>query len=235
MGFCPQCGSALAEAGGFCPHCGKPAAAGAALTANTVSSNSAAPITNGKAIASLALGLFSLIPLLSVIAVVLGHLALSEIRKSSGRMKGEGMAVAGLVLGYLGTGFFLIVLVAAIAIPSLLRARISANEASAVQSIRTLNQAELRYQATHDKKGYTCELSELEASQLIFGLLTSGAQDGYSFQLQNCSIDRYQVIAIPMRRNTSGVRAFCSDEKNIIRVDPAGSSEACLVSTQILQ
>jgi type IV pilus assembly protein PilA len=234
MGFCPQCGNALAEDARFCPRCGFSAQPGAQSNRDSPGVYSI-PATNGKAIASLALGLFFLIPFLSVIAVVLGHLALSEIRKSAGTMKGEGLAVAGLVLGYIGSGLFLILIVAAIAIPNLLRARIAANEAAAVQSIRTLNQAEARYLATHPGKGYTCELSELEASQLIFGPLTSGSQDGYSFQLQNCSLDAYQVVAIPMRRNTTGVRAFCSDQQQLVRVDSGGSPDRCLNSGLVSQ
>jgi hypothetical protein len=41
---------------------------------------------------------------LSILAIIFGHLSLSEIRKSAGRLKGEGMAIAGLVLGYVGVG-----------------------------------------------------------------------------------------------------------------------------------
>jgi Domain of unknown function (DUF4190) len=56
--------------------------------------------TSGKAIASLVCGLFLFAFPLSILAVIFGHLSVSEIRKSSGRLKGEGIAIAGLVLGY---------------------------------------------------------------------------------------------------------------------------------------
>jgi hypothetical protein len=55
------------------------------------------------AIASLILGiLFVLFPL-SIPAVVFGHIALSQIKRSAGRLGGAGLAIAGLVLGYLGS------------------------------------------------------------------------------------------------------------------------------------
>jgi hypothetical protein len=50
-------------------------------------------------------------------AVVFGHLARSQIRKSAGRQKGAGLALAGLILGYLGVAFLLFVLL--IVIPAL--------------------------------------------------------------------------------------------------------------------
>src|SRR5713226_7615525 len=81
----------------------------------------------------------------AIVAVIMGHLSLSDIQKSAGRLGGKGMAIAGLVLGYLGLSFIPIVIIAAIAIPNLLRAKMAANEASAVASLRTYNTALSRY------------------------------------------------------------------------------------------
>lgn len=64
--------------------------------------------TSPLAIASLVAGLlgWTLLPLLgSVGAIVMGHLARSEIRRAPERLEGDGLAVAGLVLGYLAVGF----------------------------------------------------------------------------------------------------------------------------------
>jgi len=58
--------------------------------------------TSGMAVASLVLGLLWVCGLGSLLAVVFGHFALSEIAKSQGQMTGRGMAIAGLILGYLG-------------------------------------------------------------------------------------------------------------------------------------
>ena len=63
------------------------------------------PPTNGLAIASLVLGLVGLVavPLLaSIAAVVCGHLARSHIREAKGRLGGDGMALTGLITGYVG-------------------------------------------------------------------------------------------------------------------------------------
>ena len=87
--------------------------------------------TSVKAILSLVCGLLFFIPFLFIAAIVFGHLALSEIRKSAGRLKGEGIAIAGLVLGYIEiAGIPFLLIIAAIAIPNLLRARMAANESS---------------------------------------------------------------------------------------------------------
>ena len=69
-------------------------------------------------------------------AIILGHISLSRIKKSMGRLKGEGMALTGLILGYISLPFILII--AAIAIPNLLRAKISANEAAAASTVAPL-------------------------------------------------------------------------------------------------
>lgn len=58
----------------------------------------AAPQTNGKAIASLVLSLLGI----SILGVIFGHIASSEIKNSGGRQGGSGLATAGLILGWLG-------------------------------------------------------------------------------------------------------------------------------------
>jgi hypothetical protein len=69
--------------------------------------------TNGLAIASLVLGILWVYWIGSVLAVIFGHVALSQIDKSGGTQTGRGMAIAGLVLGWIGVGVLLIILVAA--------------------------------------------------------------------------------------------------------------------------
>jgi len=189
--------------------------------------------TSGKAIASLVCGIVNIFPLF-IIAVVLGHISLSEIKKSGGRLKGEGMAIAGLVMGYLGiVAIPIILFIAAIAIPNLLRAKIAANESSAVGSVRNLITAEVSYQAMNESAGFTCNLANL--SDLIDSQLAAGQKTGYVFALQNCSsevvsgpVTKFQITAVPAVHNSSGRRAFCADESNVIRQDSTGSAESCL-------
>jgi len=80
------------------------------------------PRTSGMATASMVLGIVSIIALTcccgtgfipSVLAVVFGHVALYQIRRSAGRLEGSSMAVAGLVCGYIGLVMNLIAIIAA--------------------------------------------------------------------------------------------------------------------------
>jgi len=84
--------------------------------------------TSGLAVASMTLGISSIVcclgPLAGIPAVIMGHKANSNIRKSGGLLRGSGMATAGLVTGYLS--IFMIVmwgLMAAVAIPNFVKAR----------------------------------------------------------------------------------------------------------------
>src|SRR5580692_11836551 len=135
--FCSQCGTANADGAQFCSKCGAALSNAPASTNPTpaVSAAVQAPVcpaqSSGKALASLVFGLFFFVFPAAVVAIVFGHLSLSEIRKSAGRLTGHGMAMAGLVLGYIGVAIIpFVLIVAAIAIPNLLRARIAANQAS---------------------------------------------------------------------------------------------------------
>src|SRR5437016_10589859 len=85
----------------------------------------------------------------------------------------------------------IILIIAAIAIPNLLRSRIAANEASAVGSIRTLNTAQVTYSSTYPDQGFTCTLTNFQppsgtasasstAAGLVDTVLASGVKSGYS-------------------------------------------------------
>ena len=220
----------------FCRVCGRDAGAvvGAPPAEATPSGAILPPKTSGKAIVSLVCGLLFFVPFLFIVAIVYGHLGLSEIRKSAGRLTGEGIAIAGLVLGYLGiVSIPMVLIIAAIAIPNLLRARMAANESSAVAYIRTINVAESSYNAQHQDTGYTCSLSDL--SSLSNSSLAGDRRNGYEFQLTGCSAGvegganvRYQVVAVPVTRNQTGIRAFCSDESAVIKVSANGLGQDCL-------
>jgi hypothetical protein len=68
------------------------------------------PTTNGLAVASLVAGFLWLGWLGSILAVIFGHIAIGQINRSGGRESGTGLAVAGLVLGYMGVATLLLVL-----------------------------------------------------------------------------------------------------------------------------
>jgi hypothetical protein len=70
----------------------------------------APPSTNGLAIASLILGIAGWIPcgIGSVVAVILGFVARTQIRESRGRQGGDGLALAGIILGFIGVGLIIL-------------------------------------------------------------------------------------------------------------------------------
>ena len=239
--FCPKCGAAVAEGTYFCPKCGadiqnQPAAGVPGGGVTPVPQYTGPQQNSGKAIGSLICGLLPFFLLTPIIAIVLGHLALSEIKRSAGRLKGKGMAIAGLVLGYGSIAMLpLVLIIAAIAIPNLLRAKIAANESSAAASVRSIVTAEMSYSSTHTDKGYTCSLSDLKDDALIDQQLSGGAKYGFVFELLECKPaqdggpnTQFRVIAYPVTKGSTGNRAFCSDESAVVRYDTSGSGQNCL-------
>jgi len=233
--FCAGCGNSITADDRFCRVCGRQPAAGSALTA-PLPAPAVGGQTSGKAMVSLICGLLFFVPFLFVAAIVFGHLALSEIGKSAGRLKGHGLAMAGLVLGSLWiAGIPIILMIAAIAIPNLVRARMAANESSAIAPMRTLDIAEITYTKFHPGQGYTCSVSDLTGAQLIANPLATGQKNGYVFEFTGCAAAtegganaKYQVVAYPLRVHQTGVRAFCSDQSGVIKVDTSGSARRCL-------
>jgi type II secretory pathway pseudopilin PulG len=147
----------------------------------------AAPRTNGKAIASLVCGLIGFFGVASLAAIILGHISRGEIKRSAGQLKGSGMALAGLILGYMGVIAIPILIIAAIAIPNLLHAKIDANETAAVASLRTINAAQATYSTTNPEKGVACTMADLGQANLIDSALAGGVKGGYHFTISDCS------------------------------------------------
>jgi type IV pilus assembly protein PilA len=245
--FCEKCGAGIQDGSLFCNQCGRAVTAVPGQRGTAPAPYVADGETSGKALASLLTGIFGLILFpIAIGAIILGHMSRSEIRKSNGRLKGDGMATAGLVMGYGALAIIpFILIIAAIAIPNLLRARMAANESSAVAGVMALNTAEITYQSQYSKVGFTCSLSALggrglsapsgDHAQLIDDRLASGEKFGYRFELRNCVNSetdghKYQVVAYPLVRNQTGVRAFCSDETQVVKVDASGSADDCLAS-----
>jgi type IV pilus assembly protein PilA len=129
----------------------------------------------------------------------------------------------------------IILIIAAIAIPNLLRARMAANESSAVGSIRSLNTAEVMYNTTYPTVGFAGTLAILGSTTgvctpssagacLIDSVLTSGTKSGYTFTAGSTGTPAisYFVSGKPSSPNQTGIRAFCSFEDAVVRADPAG-------------
>jgi type IV pilus assembly protein PilA len=129
----------------------------------------------------------------------------------------------------------LILIILAMAIPSMREAKINADEASAVQSIRAINQAEVQYEAAYG--GFADSLAKLggadpcsksaDTACLLDDSLAAGSKSGYSFTAigENKSGNdntSFVVGAAPESFDRTGRRRFCSSEKNVIRADPNG-------------
>jgi len=123
-----------------------------------------------------------------------------------------------------------ILIIAAIAIPSLLRARIAANESSAAASERTIATAEVTYKLAYPTIGYAdlaslggpvnCIASSASAC-IIDSLLSAGTKSGYTFAATASSsggldMDQYLTTAVPQTLNVTGVKAFCEIEDHVI-------------------
>jgi type IV pilus assembly protein PilA len=198
--------------------------------------------TSGKAIGSFICGLFFFLLPVTIVAIVLGHLSLGDIQKSAGRLKGQGLAIVGLVLGYMGVVFVpFLLIIAAIAIPNLLRARMAANEASAVGTLRTYNLAMVTYATECQKIGFPPSVLNLgpgngdcQAANLVDSQLASPAttKHGYTFFYSPGPADnlgrvvRYTILAAPLTENTTGIRHFFTDESGVIRSSHDGPATA---------
>jgi hypothetical protein len=107
MAYCENCGNQLSDQATACPKCGHPRAAYAQ-----------AGRTEGTAVAALILGIFGVIScplILSIPALIVGNQALSKIRQDPA-LQGEGLARAGVVLGWVGTGLAVLGIAIAIAV-----------------------------------------------------------------------------------------------------------------------
>jgi len=136
----------------------------------------------------------------------------------------------------------IILIIAAIAIPNLLRARIAANESSAVASVRTVNTAQISYNSAYSSVGFAPDLNSLGGTSctppssasgcLIDTQLASGTKSGYSFGIPSGSVtgtpaSTYQVVAAPITPNQTGVRYFCSFQDAVVRVNATGAISTC--------
>ena len=136
----------------------------------------------------------------------------------------------------------IILIIAAIAIPNLLRSRIAANQASAVQSLRTLNTCEVTYVSTYNS-GYTSTLVALgppaggaqptaSAAGLIDSVLAAGSKSGYSFSYAVTASDgngnptAYTLNANPLTLGTTGQNYYYTDQSAVIRQNTSATSSS---------
>jgi hypothetical protein len=198
----------------------------------------------GLAVASLIVGIISFLTLSfvgigAITGIVLGIAALSKIRKNPAQYGGQGMAIAGLITSALSIVIAVpLAIIMAVAIPNLLAARRAANEASAINILRTIASSEATYQATSGN-GEFGTLRELANAQLIDVSLARGTKNGYRFMVRvrpALTPDEpaaYEAVAMPIRYQSSGLRSFYIDETGVIRYADKRGAEADASDTPV--
>lgn len=136
----------------------------------------------------------------------------------------------------------IILVIAAIAIPNLIRSRIAANQASAIESCRMINTAEVAYAVTYDI-GFSSTLLQLgppaggqnpgpSAASFIDSILASGMKSGYAFTYMPGSADprghyqSYALQAAPVSRHITGSMYYYTDQSHVIRGNASQSATA---------
>jgi type IV pilus assembly protein PilA len=118
----------------------------------------------------------------------------------------------------------IILIIAAIAIPNLLRSKMAANEASAVGTLRTINTASVSFSTTYGN--YPPALTDLgpstapssTAADLVDAPVASGSKSGYTFSYAASSTNQqYSITAGPTTVGVTGQRYFFTDQTGVIR------------------
>ncbi len=133
----------------------------------------------------------------------------------------------------------IILIIAAIAIPNYMHARMVANEAAAAQHLRTINTAEIAYSSTYgigfaplvNLGGPVPCVASANSACLLDPVLSLGAKSGYVYTTPNPGAlgtpltpnVSWDANAVPRSLGQSGQRSFCSDQTGVIRSDPAGA------------
>jgi prepilin-type N-terminal cleavage/methylation domain-containing protein len=153
----------------------------------------------------------------------------------------------------------IILVIAAIAIPNLLRSKIAANEASAVGSLRTINTTQVTYALTYPGSGFATSLATLGPGAtpgnsvanstnacLLDSVLgasspggnsvgTANTKSGYKFYLGSAvgnPVSTYASNANPVTQNQTGNRYFYSDASGVIRYNPGAIAQSTDSSLQ---
>ncbi|HMF89833.1 MAG TPA: prepilin-type N-terminal cleavage/methylation domain-containing protein [Candidatus Angelobacter sp.] len=140
----------------------------------------------------------------------------------------------------------IILIIAAIAIPNLLRARIAANDAAAVSTLRTLNTSQTTYVTSYPLSGFAPDLKSLGPNGLVCGIAaptpTSACliddqlgcaavtcpKGGFNYMMTSTSatpVPDYTASASPFKTGTTGSRNFCTNMDAIIRQSPLGTAQ----------
>jgi len=192
----------------------------------------AGPQSSNKALASLICGILFLCAPASIAAVVLGHLALVDIKRSAGRMTGQGLAIAGLVMGYLGIALTVIYMVVVMfAVRNAMQQNAPQNESVAIRSMKSYDQALQAYAAKCPQQGFPATLSALGPGSgdcahagLLDADMANGhaVKQGYRFLYtpgtnSSQKVTAFALLARPTQPGMTGKRYFFLDEEGVVR------------------
>ena len=191
------------------------------------------PQSSNKALASMICGILFLCAPASIAAVVLGHLALVDIKRSAGRMAGQGMAIAGLVMGYLGIGLTVIYFVVVIFAmrTAMQNMNVPLNESVAISTMKSYDQALKAYAAKCPQQGFPATLSALGPGSgdcahaaLLDATLANArpVKQGYRFVYTpgtngSQKVTVFALVANPTQPGVTGKRHFFLDEEGVVR------------------
>ena len=140
----------------------------------------------------------------------------------------------------------ILLIISAIAIPSYLRSRMQANEASAVGSVRMINTAAMTYSSTYVDVGFPANMADMGGANpcsatstsacILEEMLSQGTKSGYSFVWTGDGASpsiAYALTATPLIVGGSGQRMFCTDQTGVIRNELSGAG--CNASSSPVQ
>jgi len=226
---CTNCRGNLADFVAVCPYCGVSQPVVQAVPAQWAG----APQNSNMAIASLVCGVLFMCAPASIAAIILGHLALANIKQSANRMAGKGMATAGLVLGYAGLALTTIYVVFLVfTVRNTFSHDIPTNETAAIATMRMYDQTLKAYAAKCPQQGYPATLVSLgpgkgdcARANLVSDPRLAGITPvfkGYMFRYNTGvrggeHIASFALVANPIQPGMTGKRYFYLDEGSVLR------------------
>ena len=106
-------------------------------------------------------------------------------------------------------------IIAAIAIPNLVRSRAAANEASAISSVRTIVTAQITFSSTVGNGAFGADLGALSAGGFIDSALGTGGKDGYAFTTEGADDGTFSVTG-NCDSDATGTRSFYAEQDGVI-------------------
>ena len=135
----------------------------------------------------------------------------------------------------------IILIISAIAIPNLMKSKMSANETAAVGALKALTESAVMYSNSYG--GFPHSISNLgpsgggpvsssAAADLIDSGLATGVKSGYKFTFTVVATDpagnvvSYAITAVPVTPGSTGQKAYYTDESGTIRVSNSGTADS---------